>query len=435
VSSGLFAKRNVAIFLGALLVLGVILIAVIQGLGKDDVPSGDVAVVDGNEITQADFDTAFQQAASQAGLPQPPAPGDDQYEQVRDQALSSLLDSAWIEGEGERQGVEVTDKEVEDTFTQLKDQSFQTEEEYQQFLQQSGLTQEDIDERVRLQVISQKIQEQITNDTPEVSDEEVEDFYEDNKSQFEQPETRDIRVIVNKDPAQVQQALTLLQADNSPENWKRVAAEFSTDPTSKDKGGVRTGVTPDQFEDPLNTDIFDAPQGQVEGPVQTSVSVYAFQVDSITAGKDPSLDDPAQEGSDATVGDQIKEQLEQQAQQEHFASFLSDYRDHWVEQTICSDDFLTDRCDNFSGRAQPCLDPNSPEAQQQQQQQPGCPPNAPVATISPAPPGTSLAFQQATGGQPQKPHPAGEDQAPTPTSLPAGAVPGGAGGAPVQVGQ
>jgi len=426
VSSGLFAKRNVAILLGALLVLGVVLIAVIQGIGKDDVPSDGVAVVDGNEITQADFDTAFQQASSQAGLPQPPAPGDDQYQQVRDQALSALLDSAWIEGEGERQGVEVTDKEVQDTFTELKSQNFKTEAEYQQFLQQSGLTQEDIDERVRLQVISQKIQEQITNDTPEVSDEEVREFYDANKAQFEQPESRDIRVIVNKDPAQVQQALTLLQADNSPENWKKVAAQFSTDPTSKDKGGVRAGVTPDQFEDPLNTDIFDAPEGQVEGPVQTSVSAYAFQVDSITPGGTTPYEDAA---------GQIKQQLDQQAQQEQFASFLSDYRDHWVEQTICSDDFLTERCDNFKGNPAPCPDPSlTPEQQQQQLQQSGCPP--PVLTTSPAPPGTITAFQQATGGLPQKPHPAGEDQAPTPT-LPGGAtgaVPG-AGGAPVQVGQ
>lgn len=426
-SSGLFSKRNVAILLGAVLVLGVILIAVIQGLGKEDVPSGGVAIVDGDEITQEDFDTAFQQAASQSGLQTPPAPGDDQYEQVRDQALSTLLDSAWILGEAERQGVEVTDKEVEDTFAELKSQNFKTEEEYQQFLQQSGLTQEDIDERVRLQVISQKIQEQITSDTPEVSDEEAREFYDANKSQFEQPETRDIRVIVNKDPAQVEQALTQLQADNSPENWKKVAAQFSTDPTSKDKGGVRTGVTPDQFEDPLNTDIFDASQGQVEGPVHTSVSDYAFQVDKITPGTTTPYDDAA---------DQIKQQLQQQAQQEQFSAFLADYRDHWVELTICSDDHLTERCDNFKGNPAPCPDPSlTPEQQQQQLQQSGCPP--PVLTISPAPPGTITAFQQATGGQPQKPHPAGEDQAATPT-LPGGstgAVPGGGTGAPVQVGQ
>jgi parvulin-like peptidyl-prolyl isomerase len=413
VSSGFFSKRNVAILLGAVLVLGVVLIGVVQGYGHDDVPDGSVAIVDGEEITQADFDTAFQQASSQAGLQTPPAPGDEQYEQVRDQALTTLLDSAWIEGEGERQGVEITDKEVADTFNQLKSENFQTEEEYQQFLQQSGLTQEDIDERVRLQVISQKIQEQITADAPAVSDDEAQQFFDANRSQFETPESRDIRVIVNKDPAQVQEAVTQLQADNSPENWNTVAAEFSTDPTSKDKGGVRAGVTPDQFEDPLNTEIFDAAQGQVEGPVHTSVSDYAFQVDAITEGGETPFDE---------ASEQIKQQLQQQVQQEQFASFLADYRDYWVELTICGDDFLTERCNNFKGNPAPCPDPSlTAEQQQQQLEQSGCPP--PVLTTSPAAPGTITAFQQAAGGQPQKPHPAGEAEA-----SPAQSLPGGAGG-------
>jgi parvulin-like peptidyl-prolyl isomerase len=417
VSAGFFSKRNVAILFGAILVLGIVLIIAIQGVGKDDVSSDGVAVVDGEEISQADFDTAFQQAAQQTGLPTPPAPGDEQYEQVRDQALSTLLDTAWIQGEAERQGVEVTDKEVQDTFVELKNQNFQTEEEYQQFLQQSGLTQEDIDERVRLQVVSEKIQEQITNETPAVTDEEAKEFYDANKAQFEQPESRNIRVIVNKDPAQVQAALTQLQADNSPESWKQVAAEFSTDPTSKDQGGVRSGVTEGQFEDPLNTEIFDAPQGQVVGPVHTSVSDYVFQVDAITPATTTPFDEAAE---------QINQQLEQQAQQEQFSAFLADYRDYWVEQTICADDYLTDRCDNFTGNPAPCPDPSlTPEQQQQQLQQSGCPP--PVLTISPAPPGTITAFQQATGGQPQKPHPAGEDTAP-PT------VPGAEGGFPITPG-
>jgi parvulin-like peptidyl-prolyl isomerase len=419
VSAGFFSKRNVAILLGAVLVLGVVLIIVIQGVGHDDVPDDSVAVVDGTEITQEDFDTAFQQAATQSGLQTPPAPGDEQYEQVRDQALSSLLDAAWIEGEGERQGVEVTDKEIEDTFTELKSQNFQTEEEYQQFLQQSGLTQEDIDERVRLQVISQKIQDQITADTPGVSEDEAREFYDENKAQFEQPESRNIRIIVNKDPARVQEAVTQLQADSSPENWKRVAAEFSTDATSKDKGGVRDGITEGTFEQPLNAEIFDAPEGQVEGPVHTSVSDYAFQVESVTPATTTPFEDAA---------GQIEDQLDQQVQQEQFQAFLSDYRDYWVEQTTCSEDFLTDRCNNFTGNPAPCPDPSlTPEQQQQQLEQTGCPP--PVLTISPAPPGTITAFQQATGGAPQKPHPAGEDVAqptvPTEGGFPIS--PGGAG--------
>jgi parvulin-like peptidyl-prolyl isomerase len=328
-----------------------------------------------------------------------------------------------LEGEADRRGVEVTDKEVSDTFTQLKQQSFQTEAEYQKFLQQSGLTQEDIDERVRLQVISQKIQEEITGDAPEPSDDEAQEFYDENQAQFEQPEQRDIRLIINRDPAQVQAALTQLQADNSPENWKRVAAELSTDPQSKDQGGVRSGVVPDTFEEPLNTEIFEAPEGEVVGPVETSVSSYAFQVDSITPGTTTPFED---------ASEQINQQLQQQTQQEAFSSFLADYRDRWTAETICADDFLIERCDNFEGNPSPCPDPSlTPEQQQQQLETSGCPP--PVQTISPAAPGTIVAFQQATGGQPQKPHPPGEDQAQAPT-FPGGAgVPGG--GVPIQPGQ
>ena len=60
-------KRAVAIVLGAVLVLLVVLIAATSGFG-DDSPSGDaVAVVDGEEISQEDFDLALGQAAGPPG--------------------------------------------------------------------------------------------------------------------------------------------------------------------------------------------------------------------------------------------------------------------------------------------------------------------------------------------------------------------------------
>ncbi len=426
-SSGLFAKRNVAILLGALLVLGVVLIAVIQGIGKDDVPSDGVAVVDGNEITQADFDTAFQQASSQAGLPQPPAPGDDQYEQVRDQALGSLLDSAWIEGEGERQGVEVTDKEVQDTFTQLKSQNFKTEAEYQQFLQQSGLTQEDIDERVRLQVISQKIQEQITNDTPEVSDEEVREFYDANKAQFEQPETRDIRVILNKDPAQV-------AAGPEPAPGGQLTRELEEgrgrvldrSPPQRTGAACAAGSSRRTLRGAAQHRHLRRARGRGRGPGRDLGLRLRLPGRHVTpAAPPPSRMPPPRSRSSSSS----------QIQQEHFAAFLTDYRDHWVELTICADDFLTERCDNFRGtRALPGPEPH-PRAAATAAPAAGCPP--PVSAIYAGAPGHDPAFTPATGGQPQKPHPPGEDQAPRRPSPggAAGAVPGGAGGAPVQAGQ
>jgi hypothetical protein len=183
---------------------------------------------------------------------------------------------------------------------------------------------------------------------------------------------------------------------------------------------VRNSITDGVFEEPLNGEIFDAAQGEVVGPVTTPTGTYAFEVESIVPAKESSFDD---------VSDQIKQQLQGQAQQEAFAAFLADYRDYWVSRTVCADGYVISRCDNFTEPIAPCPDPGSPQAQQQVQ---GCDPNAPVPTIAPAAPGSIQQFIPSVGGQPQKPHPAGEDSATPPTSFPGssgGVVPGAAGGA------
>ncbi len=57
-------KRAVAIVLGAVLVLLVVLIAATSGFGDESPADDAVAVVDGEQITQEDFDRALGQAAA-----------------------------------------------------------------------------------------------------------------------------------------------------------------------------------------------------------------------------------------------------------------------------------------------------------------------------------------------------------------------------------
>ena len=353
-------KRAVAIVLGAVLVLLVVLIAATSGFGNDS-PSGDaVAVVDGEEISQEDFDLALGQAAARQGAAQNcqgPSPDDPQYATLRDEALNDILDQAWILGEAAEQGVEASDREVEEEFQTTREQNFKTDQEYQDFLKQSCFTQEDVDERVRLQVISTKIQEDITASAGDVSEDDARKFYEANEEQFAQPETRNIRIVLNEDPEKAQQAADQLEQDNSPESWKQVAAEFSNDASSKDAGGVRESITEGVFPEAVNAQIFDAPEGEVVGPIETDAGTYVIQVDSINEATTTPFDEARA---------QIDEQLAGQIQQELFSAFLSDYRDRWVELTICADDFVIERCDNFAGATQPCPDPSLPEEQQQQ---------------------------------------------------------------------
>jgi parvulin-like peptidyl-prolyl isomerase len=437
VRAGLGNKRTVAIALGAVLVLLIILIGATSGYGHPDVPEGDVAVVDEDitvegvvedgKISQESFDRALQLAAKQSGLPKAPEPGEEQYEQVRDQAIGLVLDIAWIKGEADQQGVEATPTEVQQELETVKTQSFKTEQAFQQFLKESGLSEAEVQQRVELQVISRKIQEKISEETPDVTEEDARDFYDANKEQFEQPEQRTIRLIQNEDEALAQQAADTLQQDNSPKSWGEVAKQLSTDDIGNSQGGLRENVTPGVFEQPLDDEIFDAEEGEVIGPIKTDVASYVFQVDSVTPASSQAFDEALP---------QIQEQLNGQRDQETFGAFLSDYRDRWTELTICAEDFVIVRCDNFDGAvAEPCPDPALPEEQQQAQlEQNGCPP--PVVTPSPVAPGAVPEFGQPTGGAPQRPHPPGEDAAAPggalPGGLPGGAVPQGAppGGAP-----
>jgi parvulin-like peptidyl-prolyl isomerase len=261
------SKRTAAILGGAIFLVLIVAVGVASGLGDESVDSDSVAVVDGDQIPKADFDAALQQAVTRQQLPEAPAEDSPEYEALRDEAMNQVLDVAWILGEAEERDVSVTDREVQQEFEQTKSENFKTEQEYQDFLKESGFTQEDIDERVELQLVSTKIQDQITEEAPKVTDSEIEEFYDANKEQLQQPASRDIRLVLSKDEKGAQDAADQLRNDNAAENWDKVAKESSSDEATKDSGGVRAGVTEGTYPEPLNAERdLQRPAGRGRGP-------------------------------------------------------------------------------------------------------------------------------------------------------------------------
>jgi parvulin-like peptidyl-prolyl isomerase len=397
--------RNTLIVGGLVLLVVLILWGALTEPSAKGSPSGDVvAVVNGQDVTKAEVDRSIAQAAKRQGLTETPTPDSPQYKSLRDQAMNDLLDLYWIEGEAADLGVAVSDREVSDRLDQVKQQQFKGDEaKYRKFLETSGYSEQDVRRRVALQLLAQKIQAKVNEDAGQASEADARKYYEANISSFEQPASRDIRVIFNKDRAKAEAALTALEADDSPANWDKVAAQYSTDP-SKDSGGVRTGITEGTFPEPLNADIFDADTGTLQGPVSATGGFYVFQVDKATEKSAQPFDQ---------VSQQIRQQLTAQIQQEAFASFLADYRDKWTQITVCADDYLVDRCRNFEVAPTACTE--------QQLASTGCPPV--VISNSPAAPGSILPFVPSQG-KPQRPHGPGEDK-PAAPSFPGGGIPTG----------
>jgi parvulin-like peptidyl-prolyl isomerase len=427
------------ILFGAVFVLTVAITAVAIGVGRPDVPGDDVAVIDDPDInvpglveegviTKENFDGFLEQTAKQNGLQAVPQPSDPQYEQLKDQAMSSALQIAWLVGEANKRDLTFTNTQINQSLQQIKSQ-FRTQEEYERARDQAGLTEADVVQRARLQLIQNTIQEDISNSVSAPSEGDARDYYDANKQQFTQPAQRTIRIIQNKDAAQVDQAIEALRADDSPANWKVVAAQYSTDPTSKEKGGLRADVVPGSFQQPLDDQIFDAPTGEVQGPVKTSTDTYAFEVISATPEQVQGFDEtssPATGGAPTRVSDQIKQQILSQQQQEALTAFGDDFGAYWSNLTQCNSDYLVEGCDNFKGG--PSCDPNKLGPTQPGQPSQGCP--APVFSNcqegsaatggqpgqlqctgsgpTPGAPGSFKPFLPTTGGAPQGPHPAGE---------------------------
>jgi parvulin-like peptidyl-prolyl isomerase len=412
-------QRLGLILFGVLFVLLFIGFAVAQGIGSPSVPSGDVAKVEDvpdeiANVSQEDFDHALEQQVAQAKLKKTPARDSDKFEELKEAALGELLDQIWIRGQAEELGITVTDKQVEEELAQIKKQSFPSKGSFDKFLKESKFTEEDVNDRVELQVLSTAVQEQVNGETPAPSSSEISDYYDAEKAtQFTEKESRDVRLIINKDKAKVEAAKQELEKDNSPASWKKVAPKYSSDPTSKAKGGLQEGITEEFLKGELKEAIFGSATGELQGPVKFETKWILVEVAKLNPAKSKSL---------AEVKAQIEETLKGEKQQAFFAEFVSDYQTTWQSRTFCADGYVIERCANFTGDGRPAnapaacyeADPKTPATE--------CP--APVTPTSPALPGTVTPQKPKGEPFPQRPRPesAGKE---TGTEVPAGAVPPG----------
>jgi foldase protein PrsA len=418
-------QRLALLAFGALFVLLFAIFAIAQGIGNPSVPSGAVAVVedapDGiDTITEEEFQHALEQKAAEEKVTPVPAPGDEKYDELKEKALGEVIDAVWIQGQAEEMGISVTEKEIADELKKLKKQAFKTEEQYEEFLKEAKFTQADVDQRVKIQMLSEQIQTQVTEEAPVPSNAELENYYEAAKaSQFTTPESRDIRVIKNKDKAKVEEAKAALEKDDSIKSWEKVAKEFSTD-TSKTTGGLLSAVSKEAgtLQEPLEAEVFEAGQGEIEGPLQETNKTYViFEVMKITQEDTQSFDE---------AKTQISGQLAEQVKQQNFSSFVQRYGTKWQSRTFCASDYLISRCSNFKGDGRP---PEAEEAcYEASPKKPAkaCP--APIPQVKPAQPGTVSPLNSEGQKLAQRPRPSKLEEGLTPEGeIPGGIVPGATG--------
>jgi foldase protein PrsA len=339
------------------------------GSSDTSVPGNAVANVDGTPITRADYEKWAEitakgstQGTARPVVPDPPtftrciaalriqsrpargqpAPTDvtlraqcrQQNEALLQQAMGTLIQNLWIEKEAKEQGVSVSDAEVNRQLAQTKRQSFPTDRDFQRFLRQSGMTQEDVLQRVRIQALAAKLARKIQNSAAPVTDAQVQSYYDRNRDQFAVPERRDVELILTRTQAQANQAKSAVAGGTS---WAAAARQYSTDAASKATGGVLRGVSEGQQDRAFDQAAFGARTGVIVGPVKGQFGYYVLRVKTITS--------PRQTPISETRG-QIRALLTQQGQQQKMTSFLRDFQTRWRDKTNCRSGFVVQLCKN-----------------------------------------------------------------------------------------
>ena len=298
------------------LALSLLALAVAAGCGGggDDVPSDAVAVVDGQEVSRAALDNLMNVAKTSytAQKREFPKAGTPEYQSLQSQAVAFLVQRVEYEQKAEELGVSVTEKELDKRIDLVRKENFGGDDaKLQAQIKQQGYTEETFREAVEADLLSDKIYDEVTKGV-KVTDADVRAFYNENKAQYEVPESREVRHILVKSKERANEIYDQLKAGA---DFAALAKRYSLDPGSKDDGGKLT-ISKGQTVGPFDTTAFLLPQGSISRPVKTEFGYHVIQ--AISAVK------PAKTTAFAEVKESIRKQLLDQKKNEVVTKWLAD---------------------------------------------------------------------------------------------------------------
>jgi foldase protein PrsA len=284
----------------------------------------DVAVVGGEHITKDEFQALLARAEKSysAQKRQFPKPGSSEYEQLKGQAITFLVQRAEIEEQASQQGVDVSDAKVDKEIARYKKDFYGgSEARYEKAVKQQGLTDEQAREEIRAQLVSQALFKKVTNSVS-VSDADIKAYYNSHKSQYGQSESRDVRHILVQSKSLADRVYSQLQGGA---NFAQLAKRYSKDPGSAANGGKLT-VSKGQTVPEFDKVAFSLKKGELSKPIKTQYGYHIIQ--ALSAIK------PAQTTPLGKVRAAIKQQLGQQRKNDKMTTWLEDTKKDYCNGRI-----------------------------------------------------------------------------------------------------
>jgi foldase protein PrsA len=319
------------IFAGAGIISLSVFVATGCSLGGG-VPSDAVCTVNGESVAQKKFDQIINQArrnyTSQGQ--KFPKKSSTEYKNLRNQGVDFLIEQELFKQEADKLKVKVSKKAVDDRLKQLKESFFKGDDKaYQKELKKQGLTEKQVRENLEQQLLSEKLFEKVTK-AIKISDKEARKQYDQNVSQYVQPESREVAHILVKTAAEANKIYNQVKGGDK-KLFAKLAKSKSQDPSSAQNGGTLT-VNRGQTVPEFDKTAFSLKVGETSKPVKTQFGYHVIQARGATK--------PKKKQSFDEVKDQIKSQLQQQDRSTRMTDWRTDLRKKAEKDVECKKGYV-----------------------------------------------------------------------------------------------
>jgi parvulin-like peptidyl-prolyl isomerase len=285
------------------IVLVAALLAGCGGGGSASLAKDDVAVVGKVHVTKPQYDALITQAKSsfkQQGRAFPKQ-GTTDYETVKGQAVTLLVQQAERESKADSMGIKISTSDVDKRLAQIKKQYFQNKESrYQAQLKKQKLTDAQVRNDIRSQLISEAVFNKVTSSV-KVTNSEVHDYYTTHPQLYSQPQSRDVRYILVKKKADAESVYAQVKAGGD-KAWCTLAKKYAKDSSGQNCG--KATFTKGQTVAAFDKIAFSQPTKVVHKPIYDPTQYKSwFVIEPLGAVK------PRQSTPEKQVSTSIKQQL------------------------------------------------------------------------------------------------------------------------------
>ena len=246
--------------------------------GESDITARAAATVDGEKITVDRLERQLARFEETGQFEQLTAEQDaDKVRRQFEQGyLSQIVRRHIMRPLAEERGLEVSGSEVEDSIEAIK-ADFPSEKEFEDALDQQGVSLDQLPELVRDQLTEEALREDVISEI-EPNDDELQSYYDENIDRYQQTKASHIliekRGLADKVASELQDA----KAKEIDKLFAEQAKKLSQDPGSGEKGGdlgyFASGELVPEFEEAAGK----LELGEVSDPVQSEFGFHIIRV-------------------------------------------------------------------------------------------------------------------------------------------------------------